>query len=87
MAPRSTLQRGERKKEENSLFYELHKREIGKRAVVLGWYLASTETVHLLLSSSFLVTDIIVYGTFAVPSRITRMSVFSGDRTHTTCAV
>ncbi len=45
---------------------------------MLGWYLAFTEIVHLLLNPSFLVTDIIVYGTFTVASRITRVSVFSG---------
>lgn len=77
------------KKRRIAVFYELPKREIvGKRAAVLGWYLASIKNCPF--AFKFIIpgeTDIIVYGTFAVPSRITRTSVFSGDRPHATCAV
>jgi len=69
------------RKRRKAVFYELHKREIEEeRAAVFGWYLASKEIIHF--AFKFIIpgeTDIIVYGTFAVPSRITRTSVFSGD--------
>lgn len=60
---------------------------IGKGQVCLGGTLKSESRpfgFKILIPGE---TDIIVYGTFAVPSKITRMSVFSGDRPHTTCAV